>query len=274
MAGDVKQVTSTTAPPGIAPPEAADHDYYAEVVANAREIDEERASVLNAIYAELACRACGGEADDEESQAAIRQGWESYCTSPGGRCQDFDRLVLVWHGDEMVGFSGYVVQEIEGGITVLWYKAAGTDPGHQGHGAMGAARDAISDLNWLTSYGSPSWWVMRTPNPLVYDIARKWWAGHPDWYSRYYPKVTDDGDLGPIDEHAKEIGERIAKGMWPECEYDRDKLVLKDFLGEHGKDIWRVKAPISPQPGTQKFFEQNLRSNNEDAMMTFCEFIP
>src|SRR5438034_7001150 len=135
MAGNVEQVT---APEAAAAQQSAESAYRAEVIANPRELAPERADSLNRQYADLACLACGGDADDEESEEAIRHGWQAYCMSPGGRTQDFDRLVLVWHGDEMVGFSGYVVERMEPDVTVLWYQAAGTHPERQGRGALGA----------------------------------------------------------------------------------------------------------------------------------------
>src|SRR2546423_12672122 len=149
MAGNVEQ---GTAPEAAAAQQSAEPAYRAEIIANPRELDPERADSLNRQYADLACLACGGDAEDEESEEAIRQGWQAYCMSPGGRTQDFDRLVLVWHGDEMVGFSGYVVEKIVAYVTVLWDKAAGTHPARQGPSAMGGAPDPIPEHTWFAGF--------------------------------------------------------------------------------------------------------------------------
>jgi hypothetical protein len=248
-------------------------DYRAEVISNPHELPGDRALRLSMQIADLACRAVGGEAEDEPGRAAIRRGWEAYCTEPGGRANDYDRLVVVWHEDELVGFSGYIVKTIEPDITVQWYKAAGTDPAHQRRGAFQAARDAIQDVDWLTSYGTAqTWWVMRTPNPLVYDIARRWWAKFPDWYTRFYPQINEHGSIEPLTDEARDACAHVASEMWPECEYDADRLVLRDFLGEYGRDIWRVPRAISPMPGTQVWFTENLRPGNRDALLNLCRF--
>jgi hypothetical protein len=270
MASEVDQTAGSTSV--ARPQDDPAGRYRVEVVANPSDLPLERANFLNSEVAELACRACGGDADDEQSAEAIRQGWQAYCMNPGGRSQDYDRLVLVWAGDRLVGFSGWVVAHVEPDATVLWYKAAGTDPAEQGRGAFAAARDTMGDMSWMTSFGPPAYFVMRTPNPVIYDNAQKWWGRFPDMYKHFVPKITEDGGMEPVDDEARETAARIAKALWPECEYDADNFVVRDFLGEYGRDIWRVPPPDSARPGTIRFFNEKLRGDNQDALMTSCLF--
>src|SRR5437660_9656 len=109
-------------------PELSGFGYEVELIPNPRDLPLERANALNAEVAELAWRACGGTAPDEQAEAEVRAGWRAYCMTEGGRSQDYDRLALVWEGDRLVGFSGWVVAHMEPDVTLLWYKAAGTDP--------------------------------------------------------------------------------------------------------------------------------------------------
>jgi hypothetical protein len=269
MTAEVDQTASPS--PGVAP--APDGRYRVELVTTPSELPPERADALNAEVADLACRACGGEAEDEQSAEAIRSGWLAYCMNPGGRSQDYDRLGLVWSGDRLVGFSGWVVEHVEPDVTVLWFKAAGIDPDEQGRGAFAAARDTTADLSWMTSYGPKTYFVMRTPNPLIYDTTKKWWSGHPDLYRRFFPKIGDDGEIEPVDDETRDTAVRVAKALWPECELDAENFVVRDFLGQYGKDIWRVPAPGTARPGTTRFFKEKLRGDNQDAVMAFSLFL-
>jgi hypothetical protein len=258
----------------VAPaPAVPDGDYRIELVEHPAELETERADALNAEVADLACRACGGEAEDEQAEQVIRDGWRAYCMNPGGRTQDYDRLGLVWSGDRLVAFTGWVVEHVEPDITVLWFKAAGTDPAEQGRGAFAAARDTTAELGWMTSYGAPTYFVMRTPNPVIYDTAQKWWARFPEVYERFFPKIGADGEIEPIDDATRRTAVRMAEALWPDCEFDADNFVIKDFLGEYGRDIWRVPAPGTAQPGSTKFFNEKLREGNQDAVMTSCLFL-
>ncbi len=257
----------------VAAPARAHVDYAVELVSSPADLSADRAENVNIQLADTAFRACGGVATDDPDVEKIREGWRAYCLGPGGRCQDHDRVVLVWDGDKLVGFGGYVVRRMEPDATVLWFKAAGIDPDYQGRGAFRAVVEAISDLDWMTSFGSPTYQVMRTPNPLVYEVDRAFWLQRPEWYERFYPKVTPEGDIEPLDEEARDTGARIAKALWPECELDADRLILRDFLGEYGRDIWRAPAPVGLPAGTKRFFEENLRPNNQDALMAYCHFV-
>lgn len=256
-----------------APPKGERIDYRIELVASPRDLPGDRADDINEQLADTAWRACGGVSEDDADAAQIREAWRAYCMSEGGRCQDHDRAVLVWDRDKLVGFGGYVVAKMEPDATILWWKAAGIDPDYQGRGAFRKVIDAMSDLEWLHSFGAPTYQVMRTPNPLVYEIDRMWWTQRPEWYERFFPKITPDGEMEPLDDEARETGARIAEALWPGCDFDADRLIVRDFLGEFGQDIWRVAAPVGPPPGTQRFFTENLRPNNQDALMAYCHFV-
>jgi hypothetical protein len=252
--------------------EGREASYRVELVENPSELPLERADVINAEVAELACRACGGDAENEEQAQAIRAGWQAYCMNPGGRSQDYDRLGLVWAEDRLAGFTGWCVEQLEPDITVLWFKAAGIDPTDHGRGAFAAARDITADLRWMTSFGAPTYFVMRTPNPLIYDTCKRWWNRYPDFWRRYFPKIGEDGRMEPIGDQDRETAIRIATGLWPDCEFDPDCFAVRDFLGEYGRDIWNVETPHTADPGTTKFFKDNLRGDNQDALMTAVLF--
>src|SRR3954447_19399130 len=99
------------------------HGCEVELVADPRELDEERVEQIDEAVADLAWRACGGEAGRDDPR--VGRGWGEYCTSPGGRANDHDRLVLFRDGGRMVGFNGLVVSRMSD-ATLLWWRAAGT----------------------------------------------------------------------------------------------------------------------------------------------------
>jgi hypothetical protein len=126
--------------------------------------------------------------------------------------------------------------------------------------------------DWMTSFGPPTYWVCRTPNPVIYESIRRLWSKYPEWSEKMYPKITPEGEALPIEDHAREKAIQMAKTLWPETELDPDTLVLKDFLGEHGHAIWRVPQSPSSDDGVNRFFDKHLRPDNEDALMVFFLF--
>src|SRR4051812_23656955 len=122
------------------------HGCEVELIAEPRELDEERVEQIDEAVADLAWRACGGEAGRDDP--SVGRGWREYCTSPGGRANDHDRLVLFWDGGRMVGFNGLVVSRMSE-ATVLWWRAAGTDPAYQAKGIFSAALNTMLDPAWL-----------------------------------------------------------------------------------------------------------------------------
>ncbi|MEA2467274.1 MAG: hypothetical protein QOJ57_1400 [Thermoleophilaceae bacterium] len=275
-------------PAGTAPAlDHARHGCEVELIAEPRDLSQERADALNENVADLAWRACGGEAGRDDPN--VGRGWREYCTAPGGRAQDHDRLVLFWDGDKMVGFNGLVVSRIEpggaahpdgaaqpdgaahpDGATLLWWRAAGTDPAYQARGIFGTALSTMLDPDWLTSFDGPTYWVYRTPNPVIHESVRKWWRRYPDWAERLYPAITTDAELEPIDPVTRAIATHIATALWPDCEFDPATFVIKDFLDKYGRDIWRVPPAESSNPGANSFFRQHLRPGNQDALLGVC----
>ena len=240
-----------------------------ELIENPRELSPERDEQLNNELAGLAALACGGEEDCNDP--VVQEGWRNYFATPGGRTQDHDRVVLVYDGDRLVGFHGTVVEQLESGAKVAWWRAAGTDPEYHGRGAFTKAVPVMMAPDWMASIGStpPSYWLYRTPNPVIYASGRRLWSG---WEEHLNPKITADGHAEPIDPKTRQAASEVAAALWPECEFDADNFVVKDFLGEYGRDFWRVPLAESSDPGVNKFFERHIRPGNRDALLVFYAF--
>jgi hypothetical protein len=256
-------------PVGAAPAlDRTHHGCEIELIAEPRELPSDRAEALNESVADLAWRACGGEAGRDDP--AVARGWREYCTAPGGRVQDHDRVVLFWDGDKMVGFNGLVVSHMEPGATLLWWRAAGTDPAYQARGVFSGAIGTMLDHDWLTSFEGPTYWVYRTPNPVIFEVTRKWWQQYPRWAERVHPAITEDAELAPMDPATRQVAADIARTLWPDCEFDPSTFAVKDFLDKYGRDIWRVEFSESSNPGANRFFRRHLRPGNQDALLGLC----
>ena len=240
-----------------------------ELIDDPRTLPDERDAALNDELAGLAALACGGPEDCDDP--VVREGWRAYFNTPGGRTQDHDRVVLVYDEDRLVGFHGLVVERLDDGSTAVWLRAAGTDPAYHGRGAFTAAVPVMMAPDFMASVGSspPSYWLYRTPNPVIYASGRRLWSG---WEEQLNPKITADGHAEPIDPKTREAATRVATALWPECEFDADHFVVKDFLGEYGRDFWRVPLAESSDPGVNKFFQRHIRPGNRDALLVFYAF--
>jgi hypothetical protein len=155
------------------------------------------------------------------------------------------------------------------GDTLLWYRAAGTDPRYQGRGAFTVAFDQMVDPDWITTFGPQTYMLYRTPNPVVYEAVRKLWGRYPEWDARLQPRITPDGGMEPIDDAKAEEALAIAGTLWPDCELDTSTFVLKDFLDKYGQDIWRVPMARSSDEGVNRFFAEHIRPGNRDALICF-----
>jgi hypothetical protein len=256
---------------GVAPPRPVE-ELRVRLVPDTAALAPDDAARLSADVADVTYRACRGY--DNVEFEAIRLGWITYYDQPGNRVQDYDRLALVYDGDTMVQFSGFMVVPMPPDATLLWYHAAVTDPAYQGTGVFAQARDVLVDPDWLTSFGSSTYLVFRTPNPLVYETARRQAHKLRDWYDGFYPKIVEGGVVEPMSEAVKDLGARIASALSPDREFDRDVFVVRDFLGRYGSDIYRQAPPQSDNAHVNRFFAEELAADNQDALMVIVTLVP
>jgi GNAT superfamily N-acetyltransferase len=257
---------------GTAAAAAGEEQLTVRLVSDPSSLTPAEKATLNADVADLTYRAVRG--DDASEWEAIAAGWRAYYAEAGNRAEDYARLGLVYDGPRLIQFSGFMVVRTPPECTLLWYHAAVTDPEYQGRGVFAKARDLLADPVWLASHPRPTYLVFRTPNPVIYETARKAAQRYPDWYAQFHPKIRGDGTIEPVPEEVKDVATRIAMALSPTCTYLRDTFVVRDFLGKFGEDIYRQTPPPSDSAGTNAYFAANLEAARQDALMCVALLLP
>lgn len=205
--------------------------------------------------------------EDPDQWQMVWDGWKSYYDSGECGANDYARLVLARVDDRLVHFSGIVTLKM-GEATLLWAHVAFTDPAFQGQRMLKQARELLIDRTWCESFRSPTYFVLRTPNPITYEAARAFLVNHPDWRSSFCPWINDHGELDAIDDDMRSLSTRIADALTPGCDFSSRTFVVKDFLGEYG-DIYRITPLASRAPSTTAYFQRNVDYDRQDCLLAF-----
>lgn len=206
--------------------------------------------------------------DDRKHWPTVWAGWKAYYDSGECGANDYARLVLARVDGRLVHFSGIVTMSMGEEATLLWAHVAFTDPMFQGMSLLKQARELLIDRRWCESFSSPTYFVLRTPNPITYEAARRFVTRHPDWQSSFCPWINQSGELDLIEENTRALAKRIADALTPACEFDVGTFVVKDFLRAYG-DIYRIAPVASRAPATTAYFQRNVDYERQDCMLAF-----
>ncbi len=235
------------------------------VVEGPGQLAVEDASRLNEEMLNVTYLSSRGE--DRAHWQGVWDGWKAYYDSGECGADDYARLVLGRVDGRLVHFSGIVTLTM-GEATLLWAHVAFTDPDFQGRSMLKQARELLIDRTWCEMFPAPTYFVLRTPNPITYEAARKFVSAHPDWQATFRPWINSDGELDAIDDDTSWTARRIADTLATDCDFSPQTFVVKDFLGEYG-DIYRIAPVASRAPATTAYFQRHVDYVRQDCILAF-----
>jgi hypothetical protein len=248
-------------------------DYKLEVIAKPKTLNAERCRVLSKEFTELSVKASGGR--DWSLYVPGRVGWTKYYQSAGARPQDYDRMVLVYAGEQLAHFIALNVFWLHDEHPILWIHIAITDPAYQGAGLLTESSTALLAADWLKTVSPVSYAVFRTPNPIVYEAMKAFCLDHLSTgdlkVSTWYPDISDEGQLRPMTDKVHFLASDIAKSLSPECLWDSEHFVIRGYFKKFGP-LYNtdMKFPCRVL-GTRTYFEQHVHLRTQDGLLVIFE---
>jgi hypothetical protein len=247
--------------------------YRFEVVSNPKALDRERLRGLTQEFTEVSLRASGGR--DWINYVPGHVGWKDFYQTEGARPQDYDRLVLIYAGTELVHFIALNVFWLDEKHPIIWLHVAITDPVHQGSGLLRMSSRALLTADWMKTVAPIAYAVFRTPNPIVYEAMKAFCADHfntSDLRVRaWYPLINECGELEAVPENVRAMATALAKTLSPDCPWDADHFVIKGYFKKFGPLYSSdVQFPCRVV-GTRDYFTRNVHLQTQDGLLVICE---
>jgi hypothetical protein len=243
--------------------------YRLEVIANPKTLAADRCRVLSEEFTDLSVKASGGR--NWSTYVPGRTGWANYYQTEGARPQDYDRMVLVYAGDQLAHFIALNVFWLDEKHPILWIHIAITDPAHQGAGILTMSSEALLSAEWLATVAPVTYAVFRTPNPIVYEAMKAFGRDHASSEGMrvvaWYPDISEQGKLEPLPEDIRAAGAKIAKTLSPECPWDAEHFVIRGYFKRFGPLYdTEIEFPCRVT-GTRDFFSQNVHLETQDGLL-------
>lgn len=244
--------------------------YRLEVLTETASLPVSRRQELIDAFVELSARTTGGE--DWRSYRPALEGWREYYNAPGARPQDYDRLVLIYDGDQLIHFAGVVELELAPSRPLIFIRSAMTLKEYHGAGLLKSSILTIFSPSWLQSLARSAeevFFAIRTANPIVYEATRTLLSGltsHPELEFSLFPEIRDGGRLAPVPEEIRDIAIRTVEKTSPGCVFVPDTFVNKGYFKMYGA---LYKEPVFPcrNPATQQYFNQVVDYSNQDGIL-------
>lgn len=195
-----------------------------------------------------------------------RAGWHKFYSTDGARAEDYERLVLVYVGEELVHYSGARRVKLASGETLIWLHMAMSHPSYSGQGARSVG--ALCDKEWLDRLPANSWAVVRTPNPRVFHLMRTIARRNSLWNETFYPRMRAGGAAlaDAQDPASQTLAPAVAAALSPSCTFDEQHSIVRDFLGEYG-NVNRLGQPPCRNADVNSFFQQHVRTRPRDGVL-------
>jgi hypothetical protein len=235
--------------------------------------DERRRDLIDA-FVELSARTTGG-ADWRSYQPAF-DGWREYYNSPGARPQDFERLVLAYHGDMLIHFTAVARYELTPSEPLIFIRSGFTHNDYHGTGLLKAAIFTIFSPAWLQELAASSPRVtlaIRTANPVVYEATRslveRIGCQSPFAFSMV-PAILPGGKIAPVPDEVKELAKRTVAVVSPDSVFQPDTFVNKAYYKRYGA-LYKEAAFPCRNPATQEFFDRWIDYSNQDGILILVQ---
>lgn len=243
--------------------------YRVEVIEQPKTLSTERCSALTQEFTDLSVKASGGR--DWSTYVPGRVGWANYYQTEGARPQDYDRMVLVYAGNELAHFIALNVFWLDEKHPILWIHIAITDPAHQGAGILTLSSTALLSADWLKTVAPITYAIFRTPNPIVYEAMKAFCLDHLNSddvkVSTWYPQITERGQLEPLPEDIRAMAAKLAKTLSPECPWDAEHFVIRGYFKKFGPLYSNTVQFPCRVAGTRNYFEQNVHLETQDGLL-------
>lgn len=184
----------------------------------------------------------------------------------GDRPEDFDILVLVHAGGELVNFVGLQIISIRSDLTIIFGRFGATHPSHQGRGVLSRAIMALaSDLSWVRRLSGEIYHTSRTQNPIIYEAARHVTSGLAI-VDAFYPQINDAGELVPVTNAVEDLAKEISAVVSPGYLFDAQTFALRGVFAKYMRSDDEVR-PRSHNAKVNGYFDRVLDYPRGDALM-------
>ena len=247
--------------------------YRLEVVSDPKGLGIDRRAALSQEFVDLSLKASGGASWSTYVPGQV--GWVNYYQTEGARPQDYDRLAMVYAGDQLAHFLALNVFWLDDTHPMLWIHVAITDPAHQGSGLLTMSTRALLAADWLRTVAPVTYPVFRTPNPVVYESMRAFAQNHlgsTELRVRgWFPQISEAGQLQAVPADVRAMAAELAKKLSPDCEWDGEHFVIRGYYKQFGPLYSHDTQFPCRVAGTRDYFARNVHLDTQDGLLVICE---
>lgn len=193
-----------------------------------------------------------------------REAWTKYYETVGTRVNDFDRLSLAFDGSTLVHMSAAHVIPA-GAWTVVWLHTVMSDPDNQHVGLLAKAMEGMFAPAWVQTLSGRLALAIRTPNPVVYEAARKL-APRLFPSVRIYPDISPSGLAAIPPQEIQDLARSVAARLSPDCLFLINSFVIKGYYREYEGQFGDVDFPAG-DAGVRGYFDRNVQRGERDGIL-------
>jgi hypothetical protein len=245
-----------------------------KVIARPTELGAEHVAELRRQMVELSVLAtCQGEL----SYRPAVDGWSRYYTAPGNGPSDYARLSLVYANGDLVSLAALKLMKTraEPSVDIIWLQLTLTAPEYQ---RTTATVRALSQLLIDPAFQGElhrGYLVVRTPNPLVYEAARRLrtWLNKRGIlrFQLVIPTIQRDGSISPMpEEHKDKLNEIVSMISRPE-NFNPDTFVVSGYYRAFG-ELYKNYNFRCKNEEVRSYFARNVQCATQDGLFIAIHF--
>jgi len=205
------------------------------------------------------------------------EGWTRYYATPGDRPQDYHRLSLIYANDELVSLAALKLfkTQKEPQVDVIWLQLILTEPRYQRTAATARVLSQLLVDEDFQAGLTRGYMVARTPNPLVYDAARRLraWINKRGMleFSRVLPVIEPNARLQPIPEqHRAHLNEIMSMISRPE-RFRSDTFVVSGYYEAFGP-LYKAYEFRCKDEAIREYFARHVHWESQDGLFLAAPF--
>jgi hypothetical protein len=245
-----------------------------ELIVSPSELSAERSAELTADIVRLSTLATS---QGDLSYRPALEGWTRYYTTLGDRVQDYHRLSLIYAGQTAISIAALKLFRTKNDpqMDVIWLQLILTRPDFQNTAAtVRALTQLLADPSLLRQLGR-GYLVARTPNPLVYEAARRMgtWIGKRGMFEvgAVLPTILPGAQLAPIpSEHAAHLQEIVGMISDP-SKFKIETSVVAGYYAAFG-DLYKNYDFRCRNAAVREYFARHVRWETQDGFFLAVPF--
>lgn len=201
-------------------------------------------------------------------------GWRKYYEYHGARPNDYSRLSLVYDRETLISCSAVKKLTLSDATNtdLIWLQLAMTLPKYQRSGIAATSLLKMLDDDFL-SLLSQGYLVVRTPNPMVYEMVRRFLPifAHKGLTGRLFPVIKCATAIEDISENEKVEIVEVLRRISPNSPFDTTTFVIGGYYKQFGA-LYKKYDFYCRNTDVREYFGKHLRCENQDGIAIVVKY--